>query len=145
MKFQYPIGKMLSQIPQGQIMPYLEQILTPHLLALQEMTSQEPTAVAKPRLIFIFKLLTSLFQSLDISQGQEHPQAKSARNQSQPLTILYPQLMPYIKGISMRWTLDSDVMDAVWTFVKQVTYFMVDISINGVGPFSDCSSDILKI
>ena len=121
LRFQYPIGKMLSQVPQGQIMPYLEQILTPHLLALQEMASQEPSVAAKPRLIFIFKLLTSLFQSLDISKDQEHPPPERARNQSQPLTVLYPQLMPYIKGISMKWTLDIDVMDAVWTFVKQVT------------------------
>ena len=112
---------MLSQVPEGQIMPYLEQILTPQLLALQEMTSQEPSVAAKPRLIFIFKLLTSLFQSLDISKDQEHTPPERARNQSQPLTVLYPQLMPYVKRISMKWTLDTDVMDAVWTFVKQVT------------------------
>ena len=135
-------------------MPYLEQILTPHLLALQEMTSQEPTAAAKPRLIFIFKLLTSLFQSLDISKGQEHTQAESARNQSQPLTILYPQLMPYVKGISVKWTLDSDVMDAVWTFVKQVTRLVymykkherseLNLLLNDFNP-PDSSSDILKV
>ena len=123
---------MLSQVPQGQIMPYLEQILTPHLLALQEMTSQEPTSAAKPHLIFIFKLLTSLFQSLDISKGQEHhQQAESARNQSQPLTILYPQLMPYVKRIALKWTLDSDVMDAVWTFVKQVTCLVHTLYMDG--------------
>ena len=113
---------MLSQIPQGQIMPYLERILTPHLMALEEISSQETTAGARPRLVFIFKLLTSLFQSMEIAKGQEHPQAGCAQNQSQsqPLVILYPQLMPYIKSISFKWTLDTDVMDALWTFVKQV-------------------------
>jgi len=135
----YPIGKMLSQVPQGQIMPYLEQILTPHLLALQEMASQEPSVAAKPRLIFIFKLLTSLFQSLDISKDQEHPPPERARNQSQPLTVLYPQLMPYIKGISMKWTLDIDVMDAVWTFVKQVTTCLAEF----VKPFTQETVELI--
>ena len=43
-------------------------------------------------------------------------------NQTQPLTVLYPQLLPLIKNISLKYTRESDVMDAVWTFIKQVRY-----------------------
>ena len=140
-RLMYPIGKMLSQIPQGQIMPYLESILTPHLMALQEMSSQETTAGAKPRLVFIFKLLTSLFQSMEIAKGQEHPQAGGAQIQSrsQPLVILYPQLMPYIKSISFKWAHDTDVMDALWTFVKQVTTCLEEF----IKPFTHETVDLI--
>ena len=43
-------------------------------------------------------------------------------NQTQPLTVLYPQLLPLIKTISFKYTRESDVMDAVWTFIKQVIH-----------------------
>ncbi len=118
----YPIGKMLSLVPQDQTMPYLEQVLTPYLMGLQEISQQpEPTVAAKPRLIFIFKLLTTLFQSLDVAKNKSESAAEGQTQQTvQPLSILFPQLMPCIKNVAFKWVRDVDVMEAVWTFIKQV-------------------------
>lgn len=79
----FPIGKMLSLIPPAQIMPHLQQILTPYITALQEISNaqQDPSpAATKVRLVFIFKLLTSLFQSLDIAKARDN---KPQKNQNQ--------------------------------------------------------------
>jgi hypothetical protein len=118
-RLMYPIGKMLSLIPQDQVMPYLERVLTPYLVVLNEISLQEPTAASKPRVIFVFKLLTCLFQSLDVAKSKEAESAQ--KQQPQPLTLLFPQLLPMIKIIAFKWLRDADAMDAVWTFIKQAS------------------------
>lgn len=127
-RLMYPVGKMLSVIPQAEVMPYMEQFLMPYLTNLQQLSQQAPSAVDKPKVIFVFKVLTSLFQSLD-SKKRESEKAESVQQQApaqQPLTVVFPQLMPLIKSVAFKWNKDADVMDAVWVLVKQMTMCLSD-------------------
>ena len=68
-RLMYPLGKMLSLLPPPQILPRLEPLLSGHLQALQQLSKGPPDQNSKARLLFVLKLLTMLFTTLDIARS----------------------------------------------------------------------------
>ena len=67
-RLMYPLGKMLSLLPPPQILPRLEPLLSGHMQALQQLSKGPPDQNSKARLLFVLKLLTMLFTTLDIAR-----------------------------------------------------------------------------
>ena len=69
-RLMYPLGKMLSLLPPPQILPRLEPLLAGHMQALQQLSKGPPDQNSKARLLFVLKLLTMLFTTLDIARSE---------------------------------------------------------------------------
>jgi hypothetical protein len=67
-RLMYPLGKMLSLLPPHTILPRLEPLLSSHMQALDQLSKSTPDQNSKNRLLFILKLLTMLFTTLDIAR-----------------------------------------------------------------------------
>merc|ERR1719370_833771 len=77
-RLMYPLGKMLSLLPPPQILPRVEPLLSGHLQALQQLSKGPPDQNSKARLLFVLKLLTMLFTTLDIARREDdQPESES--------------------------------------------------------------------
>ncbi|TRY79407.1 hypothetical protein TCAL_07050 [Tigriopus californicus] len=139
-RLMYPIGKMLSMMPQEEIMGTMESILTPYITELRSLSAQEPNVQLKTRVVFILKLLTTLFQALNLNPKEEGDKVESQQNPKriQPMITLFPQLFPLVKDVAARWVRDEEVMDTVWGFLKQCAHTLL----NDIRPFTQ---DILEL
>ena len=99
-RLMYPLGKMLSLLPPPQILPRLEPLLSGHMQALQQLSKGPPDQNSKARLLFVLKLLTMLFTTLDIARyfDSSHSTAskifKSRREDDQPESESVPAVDP---------------------------------------------------
>ena len=106
-RLMYPIGKMVSFLPPQDVLNELQTLLMPYLVELQGvMARQQHGAGERAQILFILKLFTTLFQSLEHSTNrrmnqdsraealQQHQQPKS------PLSALMPQLLPLLKSVA---------------------------------------------
>ena len=119
----YSIGKMLSLMPQEQILPRLEPILSPYLQELDNVSNQTPSPHAKPKVDFVFKLLTMLIQSLEPPQQQNE---NAAAKTNMPVQVLFPQIYPIIKRVAEKWYKDSDVIECMCNLLNQCVQTLQD-------------------
>jgi hypothetical protein len=113
----YPIGKMLSQLPENEILPRLEPILTPFLIELQvihliilrltivmfllvetifqSMNSLESNPHTKSKTTYNIKLISSLFQSIDVKPKIE----KMALSNQTTIGVIFPQILPLLQQV----------------------------------------------
>ena len=136
-RLMYSVGKMLSLMPPEQILPKLEPILSPYLAELQSIAGQEPTPQLKPRVDFILKLLTTLFQSLEIQtkngENQLTEVQKQQLQQQNPVFVLFPQIYPLLKQIAEKWIRDADIIETMCNLLKQCVTTLMD----GIRPFAN--------
>ena len=136
-RLMYSVGKMLSLMPPDQILPKLEPIISPYLAELQSIAGQEATPQLKPRVDFILKLLTTLFQSLEIptknGESEQSIAQKQEMQQKNPVVILFPQIYPLLKQIAEKWIRDPDIIETMCNLLKQCVTTMLD----GIRPFTD--------
>eukprot|EP00095_Tigriopus_kingsejongensis_P012065 maker-scaffold60_size442463-snap-gene-0.27 protein:Tk12065 transcript:maker-scaffold60_size442463-snap-gene-0.27-mRNA-1 annotation:"Importin-13" len=140
-RLMYPIGKMLSMMGQDEIMANLGSILTPYITELRTIATQDPNVQLRARVLFIMKLLTTLFQALDLNPKEEGDkvEAQQIPKRTQPIITLFPQLFPLVKDVAARWVRDEDVMDTVWGFLKQCGATLLD----DVRPFTQQILELL--
>ena len=138
-RLTYSVGKMLSLMPPEQILPRLEPILSPYLAELQSIAGQEATPQLKPRVDFILKLLTTLFQSLEFQPNkgegeQEMTEAQKQEFQKQnPVFVLFPQIYPLLKQVAEKWIRDADIIETMCNLLKQCVTTLMD----GIRPFTN--------
>ena len=114
-RLMYSIGKMLSLMPPDQVLTRLEPILSPYLQEMTSLSSQPPSPHTKPKIDFIFKLLTTLFQSLESSQQSSYP-----------VQVLFPQIYPLIKQLAQNWIQDPDVIECLCNLLGQCVQTLQD-------------------
>ena len=136
-RLMYSVGKMLSLMPSDQILPKLEPILSPYLTELQSIAGQNATPQLKPRVDFILKLLTTLFQSLEIptkeGDSAQIVAEKHAMQQQNPIVVLFPQIYPLLKQVAEKWIRDADIIETMCNLLKQCVSTLMD----GVRPFAN--------
>ena len=128
----YPIGKMISLSPQEEILPALEPILSPFLIELQQLTGQAQSAQVKTRLMYLLKVLTTLFQALCLNNSNKNKSPANSNSQQEPATVLMPQIVPILKSVADKWIEDEEVMDAIWMLIKQTAGTLVENGSNRV-------------
>jgi len=129
-RLMYPLGKMLSLLPAQQILPRLEPILAPHLQLLSSLTANgapAPDPTSRQKIIFVLKLLSTLFQTLNINRrADDQPESDMSqlRNSQgepvdQPVFIIVKQLLPLLEKVCASNTADTEIIDAVCAVLKQ--------------------------
>ena len=96
----------------------LEPILSPYLQELNNVSNQDPSPHAKPKVDFVFKLLTMLIQSLEPPQNDEQ-QNNAPAKPNLPVQVLFPQIYPIIKRVAEKWYRDSDVIECMCNLLNQ--------------------------
>jgi len=130
-RLMYSIGKMLSLLPPDQILTRLEPILSPYLQELSNLSNQVATPHSKPKVDFIFKLLTMLVQSLEPQQAQNEQQQQQKTNM--PVQVLFPQMYPLIKKIAEKWIRDPDIIECMCNLLSQCVQTLQD----DIRPFAE--------
>ena len=120
-RFMYPVGKMLSLMPQEEMTEKLERVVTPYVKELEELLGKEPDAKNKARTIFLLKLFTTLFQSLVHVDKENENKAESLQTPRpvQPTLALFPRIFPIVRAVTRVSVRDPEVMEAVWNLLKQ--------------------------
>ena len=128
-RLMYPLGKMLSLLPPADILPRLEPILAAHLTALSSLAKQPPDQNSKSRAVFVLKLLTMLFTTLDIARrDNDQPESEagvtmvdpgSGQTIQQPVLLILKQLLPVYQDLTTTYTGDGEVSEAVCSNLKQ--------------------------
>ena len=128
-RLMYSIGKMLSLLPPQEVLPKLETILSPYLGELQSICSQQASAQLKPRVDFILKLLSMLFQSLEISKNEDGQEPTTAQLQGrQPIHVIFPQIYPMLNQVPEKWIHDADIIETFCNLFNQcVSTMQTDI------------------
>ncbi len=123
-RLMFPVGRMVAYLPRGDMLNEMQSILTPYLSELQNIAAkQQAASVAdKNQVIYALKIVTTLFQSLDgsgpMTASRQNPNAQQGQ-QKEPMAILLPQIFPLVANVSRNWLADEEVMDLVYTFMKQ--------------------------
>ena len=124
-RLMFPIGRMVAYLPRGDMLNQLQNILTPYLTDLQNITNRQqsgPSAPDRGQILYVLKIVTTLFQSLDgsgpmtTSKQKEHSQQGQ---QKESIAILLPQIFPLVTNVAKSWFGDEEVMDLAYSFVKQ--------------------------
>lgn len=126
---------MLSLMPPDTILPKLEPILSPYLTEMQTLVNQEPNHANKAKTVFHLKILTTLFQTLDIRRKEdEKAESQQVVNLAypQPIAVIFPQIYPLLKRVAEVWIKDSDVMETLCGVLKQCVSTLLD----DIKPFS---------
>merc|ERR1719178_99015 len=98
----YPLGKMLSLLPPATILPRLHPIVAKPLEELHQLSKGPPDNNAKARLLFVLKLLTMLFTTLDIARREDdQPESESVpavdpgsgERMEQPVLVILKQCL----------------------------------------------------
>ena len=133
-RLMYPIGKMISLGPTENVLPGLEPILTPFFVELQTLSQQGQSAQARSRILYILKVLTTLFQALCLgNSNRKQPKQQQLEATAQdPATVLVPQILPLLKAVGDKWIDDEDIMDSTWMLIKQTSGALVDRQSHGV-------------
>ena len=98
----------------------LEPILSPYLQELDTVSNQAPTPHSKPKVDFIFKLLTMLIQSLEPPQNEENGAGGGGGLKTNlPVQVLFPQIYPIIKRVAEKWFQDADVIECMCNLLNQ--------------------------
>lgn len=127
-RLMYPLGKMLSLLPPQQILPRLEPLLANHMQALDHLSKTPPDQNSKNRIIFVLKLLTMLFTTLDIARREDdQPESEcgplvdpgSGESIQQPVFLILKQCLPVYSAICANYSTDPDITEAVCTNLKQ--------------------------
>ena len=88
------------------------------LQELDTVSNQAPTPHSKPKVDFIFKLLTMLIQSLEPPQNEENG-AGGGLKTNLPVQVLFPQIYPIIKRVAEKWFQDADVIECMCNLLNQ--------------------------
>ena len=127
-RLMYPLGKMLSLMNPHEILPRLEPVLACHMAALDHLSKAPPDQNNKNRIIFILKLLTMLFTTLDIARrDDDQPESEvrpavdpgSGEKVEQPVLVILTQLLPVYQQLCSQYTTDPDITEAVCSNLKQ--------------------------
>jgi len=119
---------MLALLPTQQILPRLEPILSPHLQLINSLSlSPAPDQQTRQKIIFVLKLLGSLFQTLNItrrSDDQPESETSQLRNSlgepvDQPVFIILKQFLPMLDKVCQNNPQDSEIIDSVCALLKQ--------------------------
>ena len=127
-RLMYPLGKMLSLMSPHEILPRLEPVLSCHMTALDQLSKAPPDQNGKTRIIFILKLLTMLFTTLDIARREDdQPESDvrpavdpgSGEKVEQPVLVILKQLLPVYQQVCAQYNTDPDITEAVCSNLKQ--------------------------
>ena len=109
----------------------LEPIISPYLQELNNVSNQDPSPHAKPKVDFVFKLLTMLIQSLEPPQNDEQ-QNNAPAKPNLPVQVLFPQIYPIIKRVAEKWYRDSDVIECMCNLLNQCVQTLQVRTVDGV-------------
>jgi len=129
-RLMYPLGKMLSLLSPHEILPRLEPVLTGHLQMLDTISKAPPDQNGKSRALFILKLLTMLFTTLDIVRREDDmPESDSrvatridpgsGQKVEQPVLVILKQMLPVYQQLCSQYNNDPDLTEAVCSNLKQ--------------------------
>lgn len=127
-RLMYPLGKMLSLLPPPQILPRLSPLLSGHIQFLEQLSKSTPDQNSKARLLFVLKLLTMLFTTLDITRREDdQPESEasplvdpgSGERVQQPVLIILKQCLPMYLALCSNYSQDPEVSEAVCLNLKQ--------------------------
>lgn len=127
-RLMYPLGKMLSLLPPQQILPRLEPLLSGHLQALEQLSKAPPDQNSKARIVFVLKLLTMLFTTLDIARREDdQPESEaspvvdpgSGERVQQPVFMILKQCLPVYLSLCGLYSQDPEIAEAVCVNLKQ--------------------------
>jgi len=128
-RLMYPLGKMLSLLSPPEILPRLEPILTSHLQALDTISKATPDQNGKSRALFVLKLLTMLFTTLDIARREDDmPESDSrvaridpgsGQKIEQPVFVILKQMLPVYQQLCSQYNNDAEITEAVCSNLKQ--------------------------
>jgi len=135
-RLMYPLGKMLSLLPPSTILPRLEPVLSSHMQALEQLSKSPPDQNSKNRLLFILKLLTMLFTTLDLTRREDdQPESEcssvvldpgSGERVAQPVFLILKQLLPTYLNVANTYNQDMEIQEAVCSNLKQAVSTIQD-------------------
>ena len=107
---------MLSLLSPPEILPRLEPILTSHLQALDTISKATPDQNGKSRALFVLKLLTMLFTTLDIARREDDmPESDSrvaridpgsGQKIEQPVFVILKQMLPVYQQLCSEYLIN---------------------------------------
>ena len=133
-RLMYPLGKMLSLLPPATILPCLHPIVAKPLEELHQLNKGLPDNNAKARLLFVLKLLTMLFTTLDIHIQDDQPESEAAvstvdsrgEKVEQPVLVILRQCLPVYQQLCSTYNTDSEISEAVCLNLKQAVAILQD-------------------
>ena len=133
-RLMYPLGKMLSLLPPAAILPRLHPVIAKPLEELHQLSKGPPDANAKARLLFVLKLLTMLFTTLDIHHQDDQPESEAAvsivdsrgEKVEQPVLVILRQCLPVYQQLCTTYSTDSEISEAVCLNLKQAVAILQD-------------------
>ena len=100
-----------------------------YLTALSSLAKQPPDQNSKSRAVFVLKLLSMLFTTLDIARrDNDQPESEagvtmvdpgSGQTIQQPVLLILKQLLPVDQDLTSTYTGDGEVSEAVCSNLKQ--------------------------
>merc|ERR1712106_10574 len=103
-------------------------LLANHMQALDSLSKSPPDQNSKNRIIFVLKLLTMLFTTLDLARREDdQPESEcgpvvdpgSGETIQQPVFLILKQCLPVYHAICANYSTDQDITEAVCTNLKQ--------------------------
>jgi len=135
-RLMYPLGEMLSLLPSNQILPRLEPIVAPQLQMLGTLgtSANKQDQQVRAKVIFVLKLMTTLFQTLNISRrADDQPECETSRPTDsrgepapQPVFVIVKQCMPMLTTICQHNTNDAEIINSVCALLKQTVSTLKD-------------------
>lgn len=102
-RLMYSVGRVLSILSVDKIMYYLNMILESSFADLQKYSEAEPSPAVSNSLITRLKLISALFSSLHIEDGEKKVE--------QPVLVVMQKMMPLFRTIGEKYCRNVDVME----------------------------------
>ncbi len=139
-RLMYPIGKMISFLPPEEVLREMEAMLAPYLVELE--TAVSSATQDKAQALFVLKMVTTLFQSLDAKPSEKAAAASASSSSSgpnqppppprlaSPIATLLNRVLPLADAASKTWYSDEEAMDAIYLLLKQSSACLVSSNSN---------------
>ena len=137
-----PRGVRATDVPAGQDAlpdprhhpPRLHPIVAKPLEELHQLSKGPPDNNAKARLLFVLKLLTMLFTTLDIHIQNDQPESEAAisavdsrrEKVEQPVLVFLRPCLPVYQQLCSTYSTDSEISEAVCLNLKQAVAILQD-------------------
>lgn len=124
-RLMYSIGKLMSMLPQDDLLHWLDAVVSPCFTELQTLTqSQSVNESAKIRTIFRLNMISTLFSSLNTKIGDDNNQTAIETNQTnaeeniQPVLFVMQKTMPIFKDVGQLWINEHTVIEGLCNTLK---------------------------